>query len=551
MKNNKFKNLSSIYIAVVVFILLLIATNSITAQADSKILTIKYHGIRPDDPGGRSGLRNPERGFRHESFVGLPPGDNMWGIGDYLKGRATSGFSDDWFLMNARRYEADGITLLQAYCYLTDYYDKPISEEKLALLQRSLNRVREAGLKVLLRFVYEKSMKREQGPTIETILKHIDQLAPIIQHNKDIIYVLQAGFVGAWGEWHSSANYLEEDHFGLAAIIAKELEVLPKDRMIQLRVMPKYKRWVLEDPVINSSVILDSANAFTGVPAARLGFADDGFLANKSDGGTWTEPPFYANPGNPEFDIVTKESPYMAVDGELFWSDQGGKIDGLRAASRLRLHHFTSFSITHSYSGYEGKRYSIDRWMETPLAEEEVRNENLPISDGYFRNYEGKPVERTEFEYIRDHLGYRIELQNASFQNQVSSNESISVKVELINRGFATFINPRPVYFVLINTSGEFVLKQKTDADPQTWQPFNPGDLEYKPLTHSIKGNISLTEIKGGEYMLGLWMPDADESIRLDSRYAVRTANRDTPWWTTADGKYGVNILGTVKVSAK
>ncbi|NOX66931.1 MAG: DUF4832 domain-containing protein, partial [Chlorobi bacterium] len=114
--------------------------------------------------------------------------------------------------------------------------------------------------------------------------------------------------------------------------------------------------------------------------------------------------------------------------------------------------------------------------------------------------------------------------------------------------GFATFINPRPVYFVLINTSGEFVLKQKTDADPQTWQPFNPGDLEYQLLTHSIQGVILLDKIKSGEYMLGLWMPDADESIRLDSRYAVRTANRDTPWWTTADGKYGVNILGTIKV---
>ena len=46
--------------------------------------------------------------------------------------------------------------------------------------------------------------------------------------------------------------------------------------------------------------------------------------------------------------------------------------------------------------------------------------------------------------------------------------------------------------------------------------------------------------------MLGLWLPDADESIQLDSRYAVRVANSDSPWWTTAEGKYGINILGTV-----
>jgi len=335
----------------------------------------------------------------------------------------------------------------------------------------------------------------------------------------------------------------------LAAIVAKELQILPQDRMIQLRVMPKYKRWLLEDPILNEPILLDEKNAFSGVPAARLGFANDGFMANISDGGSWSELPFYANPGNPEFDRVTMESPYMAVDGELYWSDQGGKIDGMKAALRLRLHHFTSLSFTHSYSGYEGKRYSIDRWMETLITEEELRIENLPISDGYFRNYEGKPVERTAFEYIRDHLGYRIELQNAKFPNRVSKDETLSVTVELINRGFATLINPRPVYFVLINTSSELVLKEKIDANPQTWQPFEPGDLKYQPLTHGIKGNVSLKKIKSGEYMLGLWMPDADERIQLDSHYAVRTANEDVPWWTTADGKFGVNILGTISIT--
>ncbi|MCK5457773.1 MAG: DUF4874 domain-containing protein, partial [Melioribacteraceae bacterium] len=363
-----------------------------------------------------------------------------------------NGYSDDWFLMNARRYESHGMTLLQAYCYLTDFNDKPLSEEKIVLLQRSLNRCRDAGLKILLRFAYEKTSNRKIGPSIETILSHLDQLAPIIQNNKDVIYVLQAGFVGAWAEWHNSAQYIEEDHSSLAAIVAKELQILPQDRMIQLRVMPKYKRWLLEDPILNEPILLDEKNAFSGVPAARLGFANDGFMANISDGGSWSEPPFYANPGNPEFDRLTLESPYMAVDGELYWSDQGGSIDGLKAALRLRLHHFTSLSFTHSYSGYEGKRYSIDRWMETTITEEKLSKENLPISDGYFRNYEGKQIERTEFEYIRDHLGYRIELQNAKFPNKISMHESLPVKIELINRGFATLINPRHVYFVLINT---------------------------------------------------------------------------------------------------
>ena len=547
----KYDNKISVTIPILLFLLFGYSITVYSQEKTPNIQIIKYHGIHPDDPGGRDGLTNPERGFRLESYIGQAPGSNIWGQGAYLKERVGKGFSDDWFLMNVRRYRAYGVTLHQAYCYLTDFIDKPISDEKLGYLQHSLDRMRQAGQKILLRFAYEKNSTRKSGSTGKRILQHLEQLAPLIKKNKDIIYVLQAGMVGAWGEWHSSANYIEEDHAMLAKIVAKELEILPKERMIQLRIMPKYKSWVLNKPILDNSTKLTAENAFSGTPVARLGFANDGTLANISDGGSWPESPFYANPANPAFDRVTMESPYMAVDGELYWSDQGGQIDGLRAAKRFRLHHYGSLSLTHSYSGYEGKRYSIDHWMETPVSAGKLQEEKLPISDSYFNDYAGRSVERTFFEYIRDHLGYRIELQQAVFPKSIDNDQKLNVKVDLINRGFSTLINPRPVYLVLINTSGELILKQKTDANPQTWQPFNPGDLEYKPLIHNISDNISVENLEIGEYMVGLWMPDTDGNIQLDSRYAARTANRDTPWWTTADGKYGVNILGSIKISEK
>ena len=36
--------------------------------------TVEYHGLRPTDPGGRDGLRNPERGFRTEACLAQVPG---------------------------------------------------------------------------------------------------------------------------------------------------------------------------------------------------------------------------------------------------------------------------------------------------------------------------------------------------------------------------------------------------------------------------------------------------------------------------------------------
>ena len=510
---------------------------------------IRYHGIRPTDPDGRCGLRNPERGLRIETVIAEPPGTDTWGPAGHLCERLTHGYSDDWWRLDAQRYEPFGLTLAQTYCYLERFMDAPLSNKKLEALGRSLARLRAAGLKAVLRFAYEKEMGQATGPNLETILGHIDQLAPVIRENADVIHVMQAGFVGAWGEWHSSAQKLEKDHAALAAIVAKVLDVLPPQRMTQVRV-PKYKRWVLSEPVLDAFEALSADTAFSATPAARIGFNNDGFLAGTTCGGTWPEPPQFSNPGNPEFDYMTQECPYVPVDGELFWADQGGKVDGLRAAVRMRLHHYSSFSLAHSYSEREGKPYSIDHWMKTPLTVQQVRQANLPVADGYFQDADGNTVDRTPFDYIRDHLGYRIELQQARFPKAVKAGDTLSVDIDLINRGFSVLHNPRPVHLVLIDAAGRVVLVADTNADPRRWQPYDPDDPGYTPLTHTVSATLPLpNDCQTGAYLLGLWLPDAADTIRQDPRYAVRVANRDVPWWTNPAAQYGVNVLGSLTVT--
>lgn len=520
-----------------------------STAGEAELQTVEYHGIRPTDPGGRNGIRNPERGLRIETLIAEDPGSSVWGLSSHLRGKLTPGYNEHWWIMDAERYAPYGLTLAQTYCYLDDFIGKSISAEKLERLQRSFDNLRKRGLKAVLRFAYEKDMNRKKGPKLEDILHHIEQLAPIVRKNMDVIYVMQAGFVGAWGEWHSSTHGLEGNHEALASIISKVLDILPPDHMTQVRV-PKYKRWVLEQSVLGGhhQVIGDNI-AHTGIPAARIGFNNDGFLANKTCGGTWPEPPHYSNPGNPEFDYMTDESPYVLIDGELFWADQGGKVDGLEAAIRLRLHHYSSFSLAHSYSEKEGKPFSIDDWMQTSITPEQVREAKLPLSDGYFEDANGYEVQRTQFEYITDHLGYRIEMQRAIFSKTANIGGEVTVAAELINRGFSTIHNPRPVYFVLINNDGEIFEFPVEDSDPRKWQPHKPGDKDCGPLTHKISAKISLPDnLRAGWYQLGVWMPDKYESIRMDPRYALRVANRDVSWWTDANCSYGVNILGLIQI---
>ena len=58
-----------------------------------KTNSIEYHGIRPGDPAGRNGLRNPERGWRLETVIAEEAGADrairqLWtGYAAHLEGR--------------------------------------------------------------------------------------------------------------------------------------------------------------------------------------------------------------------------------------------------------------------------------------------------------------------------------------------------------------------------------------------------------------------------------------------------------------------------------
>ncbi len=525
--------------------------------------TCTYHGIRATDPEGRIGLRNPERGWRTEAVFAILPGTMVNSGAHHILQRLPKVYDEDLWILDAQRHSPYGLTIVQTYCYLDDWRDGPISQEKLDALQKSFDSIRACGFKTLLRFAYEwGTMKNGARP--ERILEHIDQLAPIIKKNADVIYVMQAGFIGAWGEWHSAQFIPMDDLKSRAVILKRVLEILPEGRMTQVRV-PRYKSEILKSDTFNAFEEVNEKTAFSNRASARIGFNNDGFLAGPTDGGTWPEKPHFGFPGNPQFDYMTRESAYLAVDGELFWSDQGYDgsnprkkgVDGLLAAVRLRDHHYTTFSIAHSYSVREGNNFSIDYWLSTPITKEELTKFNMPLSDGWFEDNFGNSVRRTQFEYIMDHLGYRIELQKAIFPKKMNLNESFTFDISLINRGFATLVNPRTVYLVLID-SDKKAYSFRIKARVQTWQPFDPKDRQCKPLLHTVRGEVNPgKEFKPGWYKVGIWLPDESPSLRNDARYAVRFANRDTFWWTeqrlidqnnTSQGPSGINVIGAVEI---
>ncbi len=129
------------------------------------MVTSRYRGIRPTDPGGRDGLRNPERGNRIETVIAAEPGKPEWGPANHPQGRLPAGFSDEWWVADCAAYEPWGLTPAQTYVYLDPYVDGPIPETKLGWLQSSFDELRRNGLEAVLRFAYEREMGGPAGPT--------------------------------------------------------------------------------------------------------------------------------------------------------------------------------------------------------------------------------------------------------------------------------------------------------------------------------------------------------------------------------------------------
>ena len=484
-----------------------------------------FRGLGPDDPHGRGGLRNPERGFRTEMYFSCLPGEiagtcschskqlkldgrsekpvfqnaEIPGVPHLIRGNRLDGveFSHRQWRDELEYLAYDGISVMQSYCFLMKYDDgRDLPQEKLDDIETFFLKVREAGAKCLLRFAYELSPTL-QGPTAETTLKHLSRLRPLLRKYYDVIYVLQCGFVGKFGEWHNSFHYLQNDLGFRRELMSAVLESLVPERKTMMR-YPILKQQLY------GTVPVSEKEAFTDLPQARIGHFNDGFLAGPTHGGT------FSRAGGQTFEAdrayLAQESRYLPQDGELFWRDVSGAALPQDAAKLMALWHYDTFGMVHGNLLFEGTDgYSIDIWKRVPVDPMFLTANDLPWSEAYFRDAQGRHVWRSYYEYIRDHLGYRIELQ--SFEYEISEGR-LAGKIRLINRGFSAPVNPRKVYFVLGGQPTEL----KTDL--RKWYSGEEQILHFE-----------LTLPSAGEYETGLWLPDGSDILRSREDYAIRCAN--------------------------
>ena len=107
---------------------------------------------------------------------------------------------------------AAGYTLIRSYVRLDVYREQDLPQSLLDALDKALAAVRAAGIKVILRFSYNFGPYPNSEPDASKpqMLRHIEQLKPALTKNADVIAWMEAGFIGAWGEWHTSTHGIDQ-----------------------------------------------------------------------------------------------------------------------------------------------------------------------------------------------------------------------------------------------------------------------------------------------------------------------------------------------------
>ena len=383
----------------------------------------------------------------------------------------------------------EGRTLVHSYVLLADYVDAPLDQALLDALSAGFQRVRDAGLKVVLRIAYNhgENYPNSIDASKSQVLEHIATLTPLLEANADVIVIVEAGFIGAWGEWHHSSNGLDNETDRRDILLAL-LDALPPERMVEVRT-PFYKVQAFQ-----TEAPLTEAEAYdTSLPRARVAHHNDCFLVSDDDAGTYT-----SQGGTPDWDVEQWKT-YLAEDSRFV--PVGGETCGLnppRTDCPTALEEFERF-----------------HWFEN----------HLDYHPDVVAGWEAQGC----LPEIDRRLGYRFELSQASWSSAVAPGGVLALEIELRNVGYAALFNPRPLA-VVVGTGANRRFAALGSVDPRRWAPGATAMF----ATH-LRIPASLAP---GNVRLALWLPDGSASIRDRVEYAIRFAN-DGVW----DAVAGENVL--------
>jgi hypothetical protein len=384
-----------------------------------------------------------------------------------------------------------GMTLVLVEVDLKAFKERDLTQEKLNEVQQAFAAVRQHGLKAIVRFAYGFTGRdyRSDPRDMDRILGHIRQLGKVLVENRDVLYGVQAGFLGPWGEWHGS-NWGDPPSLqARRSVLFALLDAVPEPITVHVR-RPMFIR-----DIFAGEPELTEATAYGGSRLSRIGWHDDALLSLPTDMGT------YAQRG-------------WDRERELLWCADHGRFapfGGETVPSSARtpiaqvIRELELLHATYLNSSYH--RGTLDGWRKAAY------------------------LGGTGFEHIERRLGYRLVADRLRMTKAVNPGGTLRVELDVRNVGFASPQMPRNAALVL--SQGDRTHRVALiDTDPRRWAP--------EAGTVSLRGAMPIpADAHSGRWRLALQLADPSPNLSGDGRYAIRLANEGI----TFDEVNGWNIL--------
>lgn len=400
------------------------------------------------------------------------------------------------------RDDYEGLSLIRENIQLGPFTESDISQEYLDQIQKDWDTVREAGLKVIPRFIYLWGMQTRDADELYTV-RHLEQLQPLLERNKDIIAWVQPGLFGGCGEGQSSEHGQVVDfpqrltEKGVR-IYKKVLQVVPKERMVTLR-FPRYK-WDIFGWNSETCQPLTSEDAFTGTDKARIGYANQGYMGDMNS---------YAM-----FKLINERS-YAEKDGTFVVME--GEVSAARPFNMAK-------GTVLSYS------QSVHQMCLT---------RNQGDAKGAYQAWR----DNGDYDEVCRRLGYRFRFIETTAPDRVKPGNLFRLSMKITNDGWGSIVNPRNVQVLLRNkkTKELYRVEVKGPRENRLWLPL-AGETKDLVVSAGIPDKMAV-----GTYELFLNLPDPMPRLINRPEYSIRLAN--TGMWEAATGFN--RLLHEVKVDSK
>ena len=399
--------------------------------------------------------------------------------------------------------QQQAVTLVFRYFYLENFKASEISADYLQKMQADFDALREAGLKGVVRFAYTSEDRVAEGPPYgdapkSVILGHIEQVAPLLQANADVIAIVQAGFIGTWGEWYYSdyfANPNNPDDISDAqqadrrGVLLALLDALPEERMTQVRYVRQ--KQILFGTGMEPEDALDFETAYSGAPVARTGIHNDCFLASPTDYGTFDAATLAADQA-----YLARDSRFTPVGGETC-NPNPPRSECASTLADLERYHW-------SYLNRDYHPTVVAGWIQNGCYPE-----------------------------IQKRLGYRLRLDGGTVTTATAPGAGVRLDLDIVNDGWAAPYNPRAVEAWLRSEATGARWRVRLPDDPRFWLPDSA-----VALRHTIGLPADLPE---GDYDLLLGLPDPAPTLYGTPAFSVRLANEGL--WEEATGLHRLATL--------